>query len=56
MDKTAPKGKETKANFLKRLDDARKALPRGFVKKTIAKMKSKIQGVIDAKGYHSKND
>jgi len=56
MDKTTPKGKETKANFLKRLDDARKALPRGFVKKTIAKMKSKIQGVIDAKGYHSKND
>ena len=56
MHSTAPAGRESKAEFIKRLDSARKSLPRGFVRKSIAAMRSKIKGVRDAKGYHAKND
>ena len=33
-----------------------KTLAKGVVSKQIGRMKSKIQGIIDAGGYHDKND
>ena len=58
MDKTSPNNKvtESKADFLQRLERAARTLPRGFVRKTIARMKGNIQGVIAARGWHSKTD
>lgn len=56
MDETAPDGKESKEEFLSRLKKCAMSLPRGFVRKVIARMKDNIQGVIEARGYHAKND
>ena len=53
---TAPDSQETKQEFLARLEGCAKSLPRGFVRKQIAKMKGNIKGIIDAGGYHAKND
>ena len=47
---------ETKSEFILRLRRAAMSLPRGFVRKVIARMRSNIQGVIAAKGFHSKTD
>ena len=56
MLKTEPSGKEAKAAFISRLHMCAKSLPRGFVAKTIAQMKERIQSVLDAKGYNPKVD
>ena len=56
MDDTAPVGKESKEEFLKRLELCARTLPRGFVRKVIARMKGNIQGIIEARGYHAKDD
>ena len=53
---TAPPGVETKDAFIARLEACAKTLPRGTVAKQISQMKGRIQGVIDAKGYHPKRD
>jgi hypothetical protein len=56
MDAGAPDWKETKDEYLKRLEMCARSLPRAFVRKVIGRMKANIQGVIDARGFHSKND
>ena len=53
---SAPSGDESKAAFLERLEQCAKNLPRPFVVAALAKMKRNIQGVIDARGFHAKND
>ena len=56
MDRSAPIASETKPEYLARLEKAARSLPRGFIRKVIGRMKSNIQGVIDAGGFHAKND
>ena len=53
---TAPKGKETKAQFLDRLRSVAKSLPRGFIKATIARMPEIIKALVEAKGFTPKYD
>ena len=52
----APAGTESKADFISRLETTAKNLPCSFVEKQIGKMKERVQGVIDAQGYHPKKD
>lgn len=56
MATTAPSTVESKANYLSRLERTAKSLPRAFVRKVIGRMRGNIQGVIEAGGYHAKND
>eukprot|EP00973_Karenia_brevis_P089619 12398691-Karenia_brevis.AAC.2 len=49
MDEHAPDGIESKADFVERLRKTALSLPRGFIKGQIMRMKTQIQGVIDAK-------
>ena len=56
MAAAAPDATETKAEYLERLEKTARSLPRSFVRKVIARMKGNIQGVIEAKGFHAKND
>ena len=56
MTTTAPGVTETKAEYLVRLQKAARSLPRPFVRKVLARMKNNIQAVIDAGGFHAKND
>ena len=56
MDSTAPEGKESRGDHLARLEKCARSLPRGFVRKVIARMKGNIQGTIDARGFHAQND
>ena len=56
LDKSAPAGVESKAAFLNRLEQCAKKLPRAYIVAALAKMKPNIQGVIDARGFHAKND
>ena len=52
----SPDGHEGKAEFLERLKKTALGLPKGYVAKQIAKMKPRIKGGIDAKGWCPKND
>ena len=54
--KTAPKTTETKDAFLKRLKSCAQKLPKGYVKKVIARMRKNMQDIVDANGYAPKND
>ena len=56
MVETAPTDREAKKDFLKRLGKCARSLPKGFVARKIKKMKANLQGIIDAKGWHAKND
>ena len=56
MAETAPGVKETKAGYLARLEKTALSLPRSYVRKVLGSMKRNIQGVIEAGGYHAKND
>ena len=56
MHSTAPKGRESQEEYLTRLRQRARSLPRGFVRKVIGRMKDNIQGVIEAGGYHAKDD
>jgi hypothetical protein len=56
MDEAAPTGDEAKAAFMERLEKCAKKLPRTYIRKVLARMKKNIQGVIDARGVHAKND
>ena len=47
---------EVTPEYLARLEKAARSLPRGFTRKVIGRMKSNIEGVIDAGGFHAKND
>ena len=53
---TEPAARESKAAFLARLEKCAKSLPKGVVSKQIGRTKGNIQGIIDAGGYHAKND
>ena len=58
MDKVlegGPEGRETKEQFLARLKRCAMSLPRPWVAKQIARMKTNIQEVLDARGYHPKS-
>ena len=56
MDKKAHAGRESKSEYLARLEACARSLPRGFIRKVIARMKGNIQGIIDARGFHAKSD
>ena len=56
MEDTEPTGRESKEKYLQRLRTCALSLPRSLVKKIIQRMKKNIQGVIDADGYHAKDD
>ena len=56
MASSSPDAAETRDEYLKRLEKTARSLPRGFVRKVIARMKSNIRGVVDAKGFHAKSD
>jgi len=56
MVKTAPRGTEKRDAFLKRLEHCARALPRGYIRKTIPKMKTNIQAIVDARGYLPRGD
>ena len=56
MDKSAPKGTESKLAFLKRLEKIAKSLPRSYIQKTVKRMKANLKDIIAAKGWHPKND
>ena len=56
MEKTDPATQETKAKYLERLARCARSLPRGFVSRILGRMKTNVQGVIDARGFHPKND
>ena len=53
---SAPRGTATKKAFLARLLQCAKSLPKGFVKRVIARTKLNIPAVLDAKGYAPRND
>ena len=52
----APAGNESKEAFLQRLERCAKSLPRGMVEDAIGRFRDNLQAIIDAKGYHPKND
>ena len=56
MDKSAPKGTESKLAFLKRLEKIAKSLPRSYIQKTVKRMKANLKDIIATKGWHPKND
>ena len=56
METTAPDAAESKAEYLSRLERVAKSFPRAFVRKVLGRMRGHIQGVIEAGGYHAKND
>jgi hypothetical protein len=52
----APDGVETKDAFLGRLQTTARTLPKGFIKKSIERMRSNIKALNEAKGFTPKND
>ena len=56
MDASSPAGTETKEAYVARLAQCARALPKAFVRKVLLRMKQNIKGVIEARGYHAKND
>jgi len=53
---TAPQKTESKKEFITRLKGCAKKVTKGFVRKTIAKMKQKIADIRKNRGYHIKSD
>ena len=51
-----PTGTESKKRFIARLKKCAKGLSKAYLAKEIAMMPSRLQCVIDAKGYTAKND
>ena len=57
MAESAPDATESKADYLTRLENTARSLPRSYIRKVLGRMKGNIQAVIDAgEGYHAKND
>ena len=52
----APNRTETKGEFLERVQTIARALPKGFVKSVIGRMRSNLQALVDARGYTPKHD
>ena len=53
---SAPEGDETKEEFLVRLENVAKALPKGYVKAVIGRMRKNVVALVDARGFTPKND
>ena len=53
---TAPRGTESKEQYMKRLARCARSLPRGMIRKAIGGMKMRIQETFDNKGYHGSRD
>eukprot|EP00973_Karenia_brevis_P057615 8014841-Karenia_brevis.AAC.1 len=58
MAETAPEGKKTesKEEFVARLERTARSLPRAVVRAAIARLPKNIQAIIDADGWHPRND
>ena len=56
MEETCPDGDESRADFIDKLQSCAKKLPRAFVQRSIARTRECIKAIIDAGGYHPKND
>ena len=56
MEETCPDGDESRADFIDRLQSCATMLPRAFVQRSIARTRECIEAIIDAGGYHPKND
>ena len=56
MDACTPHRAESKEAFLTRLEHCAKTLPKGLVKGAIAKFRGNLQAIVEAKGYHPRND
>ena len=52
----SPSGKEAKEDYLKRLRAIAKSLPPRYIEKLIESIPSRIQSVLDAKGFTPKKD
>ena len=52
----APRGKESRDVFLKRLSNIAKGLSRAYIQKALAQMKHRIKAVVDADGFVPKLD
>ena len=52
----APKGRESKEQFLERLRTIAMSLPKSYVKKVVAQMKPNLKALVDARGFAPKND
>ena len=56
MNRSAPKGVETKAKYLSRLRKTALSLPRPLVRKIIDRMSRNVEAIVEAKGWQPKND
>ena len=56
MAASPPGATESKADYLSRLESTARTLPRSYTRKVLGRMKGNLQAVIDAGGYHAKND
>ena len=52
----APAGVEPRGDFVDRLKKTAMPLPRKLVGREVANMKRKIEAIVEAGGYHPKND
>ena len=52
----APEGRETKEQFLARLEAIAKSLPRSYCRKIVGRMRQNVQAIVDARGGIPKND
>ena len=52
----APEGRETKEQYLARLEAAAKSLPRSYCRKIVGRMRENVQALVDARGRTPKND
>ena len=56
MNKSAPKGAESKVQYVSRLRRTALSLPRGLVRSVVGRMSANVQAIVDAKGWQPKND
>ena len=56
MKDTDPGTDETKDDFKARLKKCALSLPKAAVAEQLRKMKTNLQGIVKAKGFHAKND
>ena len=56
MNEGAPTGHESHVAFTKRLKKVARSLPKAWVRSKVLQMKENLEGIIEAKGWHAKND
>ena len=52
----APEGRETKEQYLARLEAAARSLPRSYCRKIVGRMRENVQAIVNARGGIPKND